>query len=180
MLEAEVKARVEDLDRVEKRLSGLGAKYLDEESQVDLYFNHPSRDFSITDEALRLRRAGKRLFLTYKGPKLDSLTKTRREHEVGIEDFEGAREILLSLGFVPVAEVRKNRRLYSCRGFIVSLDSVEGLGSYVEVEGRAEECKTPERLLGFLQELGISPEESERRSYLELLLDKKANEDPPD
>jgi adenylate cyclase class 2 len=173
MLEAEVKAPVKDFRNVEKRLMALEARYLGEEEQVDLYFNHPSRDFSSTDEALRLRRAGGKLFITYKGPKLDALTKTRIEHEVGIDNYDEAKRILLSLGFTPVMKVKKNRKLYSCRGYIIALDSVEGLGNYVEVEGRKEEDKDPLGLLAFLQRIGIPPEKSERRSYLELLLDKK-------
>lgn len=179
MLEAEVKARVTGLKDVENRLIRLEARYLGEEEQIDLYFNHPSRDFSTTDEALRLRRAGEKLFITYKGPKLDPLTKTRIEHEVGIDSYNEAEQILMSLGFTPVMEVRKNRKLYSHKGYLIALDSVEGLGYFVEVEGRKEENKDPQGLLAFLRELGIPPEKSERRSYLELLLDKKANTGPP-
>jgi adenylate cyclase class 2 len=173
MLEAEVKARVEGLRNVEERLTGMGARFLGEETQVDVYFSHPCRDFSSTDEALRLRRAGERFFITYKGPKLDPLTKTRIEHETGIENLEEAEQILVGLGFKPVMEVRKRRRLYSHGGYIIALDTVEGLGEYVEVEGRERAHRSPQRLLSFLRELGISPERSERRSYLELLLDKE-------
>ena len=173
MLEAEVKAPVDELRDVEERLSRLEARYLGEEEQVDVYFNHPCRDFSSTDEALRLRRAGDRFYITYKGPKLDPLTKTRIEHETGVDNPEEAEQVLLGLGFESVMEVRKKRRLYIHGDFTISLDTVEGLGDYVEVEGRKGAGGDPGRLLAFLRELGISPEKSERRSYLELLLEKR-------
>jgi adenylate cyclase class 2 len=176
MLEVEVKAHVKDLEALEDRLSGLRARYLGEEEQVDLYFNHPTRDFALTDEALRLRRTGDTLFLTYKGPKLDELTKTRREYEVEVKDYSEAKNILMALGFTPVREVRKTRRLYTYEDYVILLDRVRDLGNFVEVEGRGD--MRPEKLLAFLKELGIPPEKSERRSYLELLMYKKANPGP--
>ena len=42
----------------------------------------PCRDFAQTDEALRIRTVGDTSFVTYKGPKLDATTKTRRELEL--------------------------------------------------------------------------------------------------
>ena len=48
--------------------------------QVDYYFGHPARDFIKTDEVLRLRTVdGDQNFITYKGARIDSTTKTRRE-----------------------------------------------------------------------------------------------------
>jgi adenylate cyclase class 2 len=171
MLEVEVKARVRDVEALKKRLTQLGARYLGEEKQVDVYFNHPSRDFASRDEALRLRRAKGSCYLAYKGPKLDGVTKTRVEHEVKVACYEEARRILESLGFTAVLEVNKTRRLYALGEYIIALDSVEGLGNFVEVEKKGSAYE-PKELLGFLKRLGVAEEQAERRSYLELLLEK--------
>lgn len=173
MLEIEVKARVGDVEATKKRLAQLGAKYLREEKQEDLYFNHPSRDFASTDEALRLRSAGGRSYLTYKGPKVDSLTKTRVEHETKVEDYEEARRILEGLGFDAVLAVNKTRQLYALGEYVISLDSVEGLGDFIEVEKKGSSYE-PRELTDFLRRLGIAEEQFERRSYLELLLEKRS------
>ena len=54
------------------------------QEHADHYFNGHDRDFHQTDEAFRIRRMGEKNFLTYKGPKRDTDTKTR------IEIFESA------------------------------------------------------------------------------------------
>ena len=100
MLEIEVKARVDGFKKIEGRVLGLGGRFEREETQVDTYFNHPGRDFAKTDEALRIRRVDDGCFFTYKGPKLDDLTKTCEELEVGVEDFGTIKDILLRLGFL--------------------------------------------------------------------------------
>ena len=40
---------------IEKKLVALGAKFVREETQDDVYLNHMLRDFKKTDEALRIR-----------------------------------------------------------------------------------------------------------------------------
>ena len=75
MIEIEVKARVKDFLAIKKMLDQIGALRIKNEHQIDTYFNAPHKDFGETDEALRIREipenSGKRLILTYKGPKMD-------------------------------------------------------------------------------------------------------------
>src|SRR5690606_37654429 len=95
-------------------LSALGVAWKEPIEQVDSYFAHPARDFAQPDEALRIRRVGEQNFVTYKGPKLDPQTKTRRELELpllaGSVGFEQFGQLLELLGFGRVADVRKFRR----------------------------------------------------------------------
>lgn len=142
--------------------------------QVDTYLAHPARDFASTDEALRLRRAGARTELTYKGPKLDRETKARREVTVDVGDYEAARALFLALGFRIVADVRKTRSCHPFAGFEASLDEVAGLGTFVELERALPEGAELEparaEARAALARLGLGA--TERRSYLELLLEK--------
>ena len=85
-IEVEQKFAVDDHREIQRRLEQLGAHEAGGVEQVDRYFNHPARDFAQTDEALRLRRVGEANFVTYKGPKLDAATKTRREIELPLGD----------------------------------------------------------------------------------------------
>ena len=80
ILEIEVKAYCDDFPEVRMRLEASGAHFLESRVEEDLYFNHPSRDFGKTDEALRLRRVNNNCKITYKGPKLSKETKARIEH----------------------------------------------------------------------------------------------------
>lgn len=139
MLEIEIKTRSEDNGRVERLLLERGATPLGEQDQIDEYFNHPCRDFAETDEALRLRK-DTRGRITYKGPKLDRFTKTREEIEMDIDDLDKMALMLIRLGFRPVVKVSKKRKEYVLNGVTVSLDSVEGLGDFVELEVLGEDA----------------------------------------
>jgi len=147
--------------------------------QADQYFAHPCRDFATTDEALRIRTVGDRSFVTYKGPKLDATTKSRRELELPLApcdpDGVGFASLLAALGFTVVLSVHKTRRPFvvSCQAMDVhgALDDVQGLGTFVELELSADDSglDAARRVIAAVAaELGLGP--SERRSYLELLL----------
>tara|TARA_B100000315_G_C14578607_1_gene589243 strand:- start:92 stop:616 length:525 start_codon:yes stop_codon:yes gene_type:complete len=169
MLEIEVKARAIHKE-VKIRLDQLGAKYLGVESQEDIYLDHPCKDFSSTDEAFRIRRTNKNCYLTYKGPKIDTKTKTRVEKEIIIQDFDIAIEILKSVGFKDIGVVKKRRQYYHLNGFNVMLDKVEELGDFVEIEKKGRKYD-PIEVLDLLKLLNV--ENQIRKSYIELLIENK-------
>jgi adenylate cyclase class 2 len=168
-LEIEVKAYCDDLPAVAGKLAAMGGRSLGSIRERDLYLNHPSRDFSTTDEALRLRRAGDSVIMTYKGPKIGLAAKTRREIEVPVGDFEAALLILETLGFARVGTVVKDRDRFLLEGIEISLDRVEDLGDFVELETRGGNRQAAEDKL-FLMAERLGLETFERRSYLELIL----------
>lgn len=180
--EVELKYRVPDLAAFSRRLADLKAHPSSAAEEADLYFAHPSRDFARTDEALRLRRKGEANYITYKGPKIDATTKTRREIELplgaGGDAFRSWKALLEAIGFRPVAEVRKSRRKASAewqgRSVEVSLDDVQGVGTYVEFELVVDETDLEAAkacITSLAESLGLA--QGERRSYLELLLERK-------
>lgn len=179
--EVEQKFAIADPAAVEKKLIALGGTFIAAVEQVDRYFGHPARDFAQTDEALRIRRVGEENRITYKGPKIDAVTKTRREIELplapGAQAADDFSTLLEALGFRRVAEVRKHRRTASLRWrgreLEAALDEVEHVGRFVELECSADEKDLDparECLASLAKELGL--EKSERRSYLELLLER--------
>lgn len=174
MIEVEVKARARP-DTLQ-RIKSLGAVPAGVENHRDLYFNSPLRDFRKSDEALRIRIKEEGARLTYKGPKLDQETKSRKELTVRIDSPEEMAEILSHLGFELSAEVRKHRIKYTLDdttgGVTFALDEVEGLGSFLEIEARGEADFEEQRrkVLSLLERLGLG--ESIRSSYLELLEEK--------
>jgi adenylate cyclase class 2 len=179
-IEVEQKFHIADPSSLERQLAALGGEEQETRIQVDCYFAHPERDFVRTDEALRLRQVGELNYITYKGPKLDATTKTRREVEIalapGPQTAAEVTSLLEALGFTRVAEVRKRRThsklRWQGRKIGVSLDNIVNLGNFVELEivtnpddvAAAQEC-----LASLASRLGLA--NSQRRSYLELLLD---------
>lgn len=172
MIEVEVKAKISSGDEVSERIVSLGGRHISDEEQTDIYFNAPHRDFAETDEALRIRKTGERTFITYKGPKIDDRSKTRKELEVEVADAETAAGILESLGFRRVREVFKERRTYSLGDFTLSIDTVRGLGNYLEIErdlpDGSDYGDALSEIFELYRKLGVSGG-FERKSYLELL-----------
>lgn len=191
MYEVELKFPVADPQAVERRLVSLAARFRDPVEQVDRYFAHPCRDFARTDEALRLRSEGDEVAITWKGPRVDTATKTRREIELPLAPTDagsGGRgvertlaswtELLESLGFRPVLSVAKRRRParvpWQGAEIDAAIDHVHGLGDFLEIELIASQGEVPLAracLESLARELGCGA--AERRSYLELLLESR-------
>ena len=86
-------------------------------------------------------------------------------------------QLLTALGFRSVAEVRKRRRYgqFEWRQFQIeaTLDEVDGLGSFAELEIQVDASMLTQaqtELVALATHLGLPA--VERRSYLEMLLEK--------
>lgn len=181
MYEVELKVRAAHED-VRPKLEAEGTTRFGTVDQRDVYFDAPHRNFAARDEALRLREEtdaeGTTAVLTYKGPKLDQESKTRKEHETTVDEPTELEHALDALGFEPAATVVKTRERFELDGFTVVLDSVKGLGEFVEVETTAVEADVEEAqqaVADTLERLGLDPENQRSTSYLELLLAESAD-----
>ncbi|MBZ6493789.1 class IV adenylate cyclase [Natrinema longum] len=178
MYEVEVKVPA-DLETVRDRLVALEATPRGAVVQVDTYYDAPHREFAETDEALRIRSerpedGEAETRVTYKGPLVDEESKTREEVETTVGNGEKTDEILTNLGFEPAATVRKDRERFALEEYTVTLDSVDDVGEYVEVETDVE-AETDleaarEGAYEVLERLGLDPDDQLRTSYLGLLL----------
>jgi adenylate cyclase class 2 len=195
MIEVEIKVRISDPQKIREKFEKNNGIYKKSLLHEDIYFNMPKglRDFKETDEALRLRKSiefNKRnnsrhnivnFFLTYKGKKLDESTKTRKEIEIKIEGIDKMLKLLKELGFQEILTVKKERELYEFEYKFycleVLIDYLPILNqSFIEVEllldSKDNIDESREILFDFLDLFGIKKEESIRKSYLELILEK--------
>ena len=170
MFEVEIKARCYDKDSFIEKIVSAGAIHIETREEVDIYFDHPQRDFSQTDEALRLRRVGDKTCLTYKGPKVSIKSKARLEEEVCVEDFDSIKNILLLVGFTESEKVVKLRLIYNYGKIEISIDAVEKLGNFVELEIKSDNTQEAEEELFHTANLfGLT--DFIQKSYLEMILD---------
>jgi adenylate cyclase, class 2 len=170
MLEIEIKAYCDNHDDVITKIKSLGGEFVKKVSERDIYYKHPARDFVKTDEAFRIRVEDEKNILTYKGPKLSKVTKTRIEKETNFYDLNAMKDILNSLGFSVVDEVAKTRVIYKINDVEICLDNIDGLGSFVELEKKGVNQEAEKELFKLAEKLGLS--RFETRSYLELKLEK--------
>ncbi|MFX1278969.1 MAG: class IV adenylate cyclase [Promethearchaeota archaeon] len=199
MIEVEIKVRILDPDIMRKKFEESQGSYKISLIHEDMYYNMPKglRDFKSTDEALRLRQSisfnkknsqkEKKIknYITYKGQKLDKISKTREEIDIQIEDVSKMKKILGALGFQEVLTVKKERELYELKfkdyKIEALIDYLPVLNQhFIEVEYLSETEEEIERarnlLFDFLSMLGIPKSDSITKSYLELILEKKEME----
>ncbi|MEE1085613.1 MAG: class IV adenylate cyclase [Schaedlerella sp.] len=183
MIEVEIKLPIKSRECVEAELQKLGFSSGNFMRESDIYFNSDNYDLRQKDMALRIRSCENLTtgesdaVMTYKGPKLDSISMTRKELETEVEDAKVCQEILKGIGFTKVYPVCKLRQYYHMEQITACVDEVEGLGEFLELEiivaGEEEREEALERLEEILTKLGYGMEETTRSSYLSILQRKK-------
>jgi len=175
MLEIELKVQVDTLGPIREQLNKRNAQFSGRIHEHDIYYNAPHRDFGTTDEALRVRYTNDHAVITYKGAKRAKYgLKAREELNTAVESGEVFEQILVRLGFVKTAEVNKWRENYRLGTAAISLDSVDELGTFVEIEVMTD-LNGPDatnQINTLAKEMGIVGEPI-LTSYLELLLSKR-------
>lgn len=180
MLEVELKVKIPSLDPVREALARKNARSEGMVHEHDIYYNAPHRDFGQTDEAVRVRYTDNHAVVTYKGPKIKKFgLKAREELNFAVESGEIFETMLDRLGFTKTLEVNKWRETYRLGNAMVSLDQVDGLGTFAEIEVIAKnESDNPTEQIGKIaREIGVDGEPI-LSSYLELLLAKNAEVRP--
>ncbi len=161
----ELKARYEDLGKARALLSG--AERVGTFRQVDTYF-------ALGDRRLKLR--------TVDGRKEGQLVYYERPDRGGVKeslvllaelpDGRGVLDILRRT-FPVQAEVRKTREIYRLEGVQVHLDTVDGLGRFIEFEkvvsGEAEETAGRRQLESLTAYFQIPSEDLMASSYSDLV-----------
>jgi len=89
-----------------------------------------------------------------------------------VEDIERMSHVLERLGFRPVIRIAKQRTVYDLQGIHFCLDRLPGLGNFVEMEWQGDDLDAGKQKIMELKEK-LELVGNERRSYLELLMEKR-------
>lgn len=137
--EIEAKLKVDSLQSIERQLQELGAQFVEQQHQIDYYFDDEKSSFAKGDKCLRLRLQSiendETTFLTYKGPKQKDNFKKRLEIEIQVTDVESAENLLSALGYNKKLVIEKERKIWQLCSCIVALDNLPSLGCFIEIEG---------------------------------------------
>lgn len=171
MIERERKYRLDDATaaRLRRQLDGLAGPGRTE-LQDTVHYTDPSGRLARLN--LRLRTTDDRRELTVKGPRVGAgPSKVREEHTIA---FSGDVEhVLEALGLVADVRYRKETRIYAVQATKVSLDEVNGLGLFCEIEAPDEAAIERVAMM-----LGLGEESHEPRGYARLV--RSAGTDRPD
>ena len=162
-IEIENQVKIEDSKSLLEFLKK-NAEFQKEQHQIDEYFSPPHRDFievRPVKEWLRLRDSGDKHSINYKNWHYDDDGKSQYcdEYETEVEDLNKLRKIIDVLNFKSIVIVDKVRKTWIYKDYEIAIDSVRGLGDFVEVEyvGNDENLdpkKVTEEMVNFLKDIG--------------------------
>ncbi|MDV3104298.1 class IV adenylate cyclase [Thermococcus waiotapuensis] len=167
-MEIEIKFRV-TFDEIREKIESLGASFIREEAQEDLYFSLPY------PQLLRVRRIANlgKAFLTYKVINDPGRNEEFEELEVEVSNFDTTVEILRRLGFREDVVVRKRRLVYRLGDVTFELNEVEGLGSFLDIEVIGDDANRAKEIIWeTARKLGLGEGDVEPRLYQELMREK--------
>ena len=163
----EIKARTGRVEEIRQFLQEQGAEFKGVDEQTDTYFN-------VSNGRLKLRQGKiENNLIFYNRP--DQPGPKQSDFDlVKIEDGEKFKELLEKAIGVKVV-VKKKREIYYIKNVKFHLDTLEGLGNFVEIEaGNKTHSLTVEELHRqceyYLKEFGIKEEDLIDQSYSDMLL----------
>jgi len=168
MIEIEVKLKITNIREVRQKLLDLGCE-VDREfyREWNALYDFADGRLEKNQQALRLRRIGKKAFLTFKGQPLKSRSfKIREEYESEIKNFRHFKKILKNLGLRPVFEYRKKRMLLRKGKVKICLDETE-VGNFLELEGKRSE------IVKLAKQLGYCRKDFIKLDYVQMIKEKR-------
>lgn len=180
-VEVEVQAIIKNPKEVERKLKKAG-KFIKVRKQVDVYFVPRQRNFFAKEppiEYLRVRYEKGKNHLNYSFLHFDrkGWLKATDEYETAVERPEIVEEIFKRIGLIPKVTVKKTREYFNCGNFEATVDSIEGLGNFMEVEAKRNFGgveKTRKSCLNFLDSLGVEYKIKRQMGYPRMLYQKLA------
>lgn len=149
--------------------------------QKDIYYTPAHENFlekKPISEWLRIRNTNDEKTINYKNwSNNDSNNKIScKEIEIGIDDYNGMIEMLEALDFKKIIVVEKIRNSWEYNGIIISLDSINNLGDFVELEFKTNLFDNEEDSLNYIKEtinnLNIKVGEQIFAGYPQLVMNK--------
>ena len=165
----ELKARVDDLNVIRKKLINLGTQHMGTYQQIDLYFEVPKGRLK-----LREMKGDNEAELIYY--EREDVARPKRSDiyilKIGKPKFFKA---LLKKALKTKIVVDKVREIYQHEGTQIHLDTVKKLGTFIEFEReKSADRDITRKDLQVVEELkeklGICPENLERLSYSDIIL----------
>ncbi|MDF3293064.1 class IV adenylate cyclase [Streptomyces silvisoli] len=159
LIEVERKRQLPDGgERLAGLLADLGWEAGPPVAEVDTYYSRSDVNYLETIECLRVRRRGESAELTYKPPSDEEthgathvISKPETNVVLGPGQAAAAEQLLECVGMRQLVRVEKCRTVYrhaAYREVVVAVDTVAGVGSFVEVEVLSTDAAAATELVG--------------------------------
>ncbi|MCZ4287934.1 class IV adenylate cyclase [Hoeflea alexandrii] len=164
--EVERKYRVDLLEPVRSKILSMGAvPFTLGNVETDIFLDLSDGRLASNDQqqVLRLMQPSGRVLWICKGPGADRCVA------MDLDGSDKALEMLSALGYVETGRLAKNRDIYFAGDFHVTLDHLDGLGSFAEVAVMTDDADSlplwATRVETFARKLGLDASRIEPRSY---------------
>lgn len=149
-IETEVKLRLPSAEAGRALLARLGARLEAERHFEDNRLFDDAQGTLIRQGCvLRVRRAGGRGVLTFKGPKrVVEGIRSREEIELEVSDADAFEQLLAAMGYRASFRYQKYREIYSYGEVEIVLDETP-IGCFLEIEGKEAGIRATAAALGF-------------------------------
>ena len=158
MQEIEVKILEIDREKIETRLTELGAEKSFDDELHAIFFDFADKSITRGGGLLRLRKEGKETVLTHKKMIAKTTAKIMEETETRVEDIQQMATILNHLGLEQTRETRKFRTQYEWGGAHIVIDvyqdALAAIPPFIEIEAPGQEI-----INKVVETLGFSPED---------------------
>jgi len=164
----EIKAKHDNINQIRYLLKQNNAKFIGEDHQIDTYFKVPSgrlkiREGNIENSLIHYERDNN------KGPKHSKVIL------INLESKSDLKEIFMKI-FGSLVVVDKKREIYFIDNVKFHIDSVKGLGKFIEIEaidkkGNIELGKLKEQCNKYIDLFKIENKNMIKKSYSDLLLE---------
>lgn len=180
MNEIELKFKVDNYSKLYETLCKYGGHFSDEIEQKDVVFYEKGNfnyDIDYGTIVIRTREYNGKKILTLK--KRASETFACKEIEFEVEKSEKIEDFINTLGFEKTMEFVKKRVEGQCEGFNISLDRLEGIGDYIEIEVLTDSDDIElykNKIMKFASCIGVNINNLEPRYYPQIIMSRKRKE----
>ena len=147
----------------------LGAKKLETNSQSISYYEPQNHRITGNDELVFIREKNNKKILTYKGPKSAYHFPERSKLEFEVSDQLLKKFLILYNKNIRV--INKQQTIYQLDNIIFSINSIGGLGDFLEIKVSDRESIDINQLEKFLDKFSLKLSESIKKTYCDMSLD---------
>jgi len=160
----EIKAKIEDLEKVENSIKNIGAQFVSEVEATDIYFNSKEKTnlkIGIYPEGHLPKTGNFLLFFEH-----DPVSKKFQFKQMEIDDVETLRYILDKVLGIKIV-IKSKRKFYKLDNVIILIVFISKLGYYLCLQGENEK-----EIHEIFDKLGIKETCIETKSFDMLMLEK--------
>ena len=170
-IERRFKITLNQKQEIIEALTKMGAEFIGENHQKDVYYEPNFKDYEIngeTMEALRIRHENGNAVMCYKKIHRECDPIYCDEYESIVQDACQVEKMLFAFGFKVQILIDKKRKSFSYENFEFDFDSVEGLGEFLEVELKGDEADVG-KIYDFVKPFGLSQNDATFDGIIKLM-----------